>query len=215
MGNDPVRQRLEQLIGERNVSLSGLSRLLRRNPTYLQQFLRKGSPRRLEEQDRALLARFFGVPESELGAPLPVPGLGDSTGLVRVRRLDVDASAGPGGLAEGDTPVGEIAFDPAWLRQLGVVPERLSMIRVTGDSMEPTLSHGDDILVSEFAGGQGAGDGIHVIRIDGTLLVKRLAHGSGGRTTVLSDNSAYPPFALDPGHDVTVIGRVVWAGKRI
>ncbi|MCB2050723.1 MAG: hypothetical protein KDE63_04760, partial [Novosphingobium sp.] len=63
-----ARQRLLDLATERGVSLSGLSELIGRNASYLQQFIRKGSPRKLEENDRRTLARFFGIAESELGA---------------------------------------------------------------------------------------------------------------------------------------------------
>ena len=64
--HDP-RARLLELTSERGVSLSGLSELIGRNSTYLQQFIRKGSPRKLEENDRRILAEFFAVQESELG----------------------------------------------------------------------------------------------------------------------------------------------------
>ncbi len=40
--------------------------MLGRNGTYLQQFITKGSPRKLEEEDRRKLAQFFGV--GEVGA---------------------------------------------------------------------------------------------------------------------------------------------------
>ncbi len=60
------RARLLELSQARGVSLAALSELLGRNPSYLQQFIRKGSPRKLEEQDRATLARFLGIEEVEL-----------------------------------------------------------------------------------------------------------------------------------------------------
>ena len=63
---DGARARLLQLSQDRGVSLSSLSEMLGRNPSYLQQFIRKGSPRKLEEGDRATLAQFFGVDEGEL-----------------------------------------------------------------------------------------------------------------------------------------------------
>ena len=65
---DP-RARLLELAADRRVSLTRLSGLIGRNATYLQQFVRKGSPRKLEEGDRATLASFFGVDQAELGAP--------------------------------------------------------------------------------------------------------------------------------------------------
>ena len=48
---DP-RTRLLQLTSAQGASLSGLSELIGRNSTYLQQFVRKGSPRKLVETDR-------------------------------------------------------------------------------------------------------------------------------------------------------------------
>ena len=51
------RARLLELSQARGVSLAALSELLGRNPSYLQQFIRKGSPRKLEENDRRTLAR--------------------------------------------------------------------------------------------------------------------------------------------------------------
>ena len=62
-----ARQRLLELSQERGASLASLSELIGRNGSYLQQFIRKGSPRKLEEGDRGILAEFFGIPESELG----------------------------------------------------------------------------------------------------------------------------------------------------
>ena len=63
----PERARLLELSRERAVSLSSLSELLGRNPAYLQQFIKRGTPRKLEEGDRRRLAQFFGVDEVELG----------------------------------------------------------------------------------------------------------------------------------------------------
>ncbi|MGQ4827542.1 S24 family peptidase, partial [Enterococcus faecalis] len=57
-------------------------------------------------------------------------------------------------------------------------------------------------------------DGIHVVRIDDVLLVKRLESAGPGRVRVLSDNPAYPRFER-PLAEVAIIGRVVWKGGRI
>ena len=68
MTDDP-RDTLQRLCQERGESLAGLSRLLGRNDAYLQQYLRKGSPRRLPEAERRTLARYFAIPDSILGGP--------------------------------------------------------------------------------------------------------------------------------------------------
>jgi hypothetical protein len=92
---------LEKLCAERGESLAGLSRLLGRNDAYIQQFLRKGTPRRLPERERRTLARYFGIADSALGGPEVDPGL-DLGALVPVARGAVRASAGPGALAGDD-----------------------------------------------------------------------------------------------------------------
>ena len=104
IASDP-RARLIELVDAQGVSLSGLSALLGRNPSYLQQFVRKGSPRKLEEGDRRTLARFFGVDEGELGGAVE-GGASQYHGQRRtggewadVPRLPLGASAGQIGRA--------------------------------------------------------------------------------------------------------------------
>lgn len=48
MENAEIRRRLLELAEERGASLSSLSRMIGKNTTYLQQFIRKGSPSKLE-----------------------------------------------------------------------------------------------------------------------------------------------------------------------
>lgn len=68
---EQVRSRLEQLATEQGRSLAELSRLLGRNVAYLQQFVRRGTPERLDEDDRLRLAQLFQIDERELGAREP------------------------------------------------------------------------------------------------------------------------------------------------
>lgn len=206
MEADGQREALAALMVERGASLAELSRVIGRNPAYLQQYLRRGTPRTLAEQDRARLARYLGVPEARLGAPVPA-------GLVEIARIDLGASAGPGRLAEDEARRQPAAFDPALLRQLGVRAEAASMIRVEGDSMEPTLSDGDEILVDRDRREVRGRGGIFVIRVDGALMVKRLRPAVGG-VEVLSDNPAYPMRRFEWGK-AEVIGRVVWFSRAL
>ncbi len=53
------RGRLLELAQERRASLASLSELLGRNASYLQQFIKKGSPKKLEEGDRKTLAAIL------------------------------------------------------------------------------------------------------------------------------------------------------------
>jgi hypothetical protein len=90
MVSDP-RLILERLCAERGEDFAGLSRMLGRNPAYIQQFVRRGVPKRLKEEERRKLARYFSVSETLLGGPPesepPLPG------LVSVKRHPVSVSA--------------------------------------------------------------------------------------------------------------------------
>ena len=212
---DP-RSKLLQLVGDSGASLSGLSELIGRNSTYLQQFIRKGSPRKLEENDRRTLARFFGIDEAELGAPED-NSLSAGTKPLRsewidVPRLALGASAGPGLLAGEELPIGAFRFGARWLREQGLDAAQLSAIRVEGDSMETTLRDGDEILVDRTP--RPRRDGIHVVRAGDALLVKRLDTGRPGVIALVSDNPAYRTIELAPD-EVAVIGRVVWKSGRL
>lgn len=213
---DDARAVLDRLISERGEDYAGLSRLIGRNPAYIQQFIKRGSPRRLDERDRALLARYFRIDEQLLGGP-PTALLSEANaGLLPVPRLDVGASAGAGGLVEDDRAEAMFAFDRRWLRRLSQSPDRLAIIRVDGDSMVPTLNHGDDIMVDSGDGAARLRDGIYVLRRDGVLLVKRLACAlTSGHVTIVSDNSAYPTERQIPVSELDIVGRVLWAGRRV
>lgn len=215
---DP-RRKLLDLAGDRGVSLAQLSGLIGRNASYLQQFVRKGSPRKLEENDRRTLAHFFDVAESQLGAAeenssmqAGLAGKMPRGDWLDVPRLALGASAGPGALAGEEQPIGAFRFAARWLRAQGLDPAQLSAIAVAGDSMEPTLRDGDEILVDRTP--RAWRDGIHVVRVDDAVLVKRLDLARPGAIALVSDNPAYRPLELAPG-DVEVIGRVVWKSGRL
>ena len=214
MASDP-RSVLERLCAERGEDFAGLSRMLGRNSAYIQQYVRRGVPKKLKEEERKKLARFFDVPESVLGGP---PELDKNpSGLVPVKRTFVHASAGPGAFAGEERAKAYFAFDERWLRTLtGSAPSKLSIIRVEGDSMAPTLSAGDDILVDLGDCMDRLRDGIYVLRADDVLVVKRLAiHPTGRRVTVQSDNPAYPDWPDCGLDEINCIGRVIWSGRKI
>lgn len=214
---DGPRVRLLELSQARGVSLAALSDLLGKNPSYLQQFIRKGSPRKLEEQDRATLARFLGVSEVELretqeNSYVKPPRRRDQAEWVEVPRLDLGAAAGVGRVPGGEAAFDTFRFSRRWLEEQGLARAQLSAIRVEGDSMEPLLNDGDEILVDRAP--RAFRDGIHVVRLGDTLMVKRVASAGAGRVALLSQNFAYPPVEV-AAEEIEIIGRVVWKGGRV
>ena len=218
-----TRKALDNLIHARGEDYSSVSRLLGRNAAYIQQFIHRGVPRKLDEDDRRKLAHYFNVDETMLGAPIAAKAMaqasfrnGWGTELIVIPRFAVDASAGPGGFNDGDPVSGEIAFDPIWLRKMKLRPQGLSMIQVQGDSMTPTLNAGDDILVDRDDTTDRLRDGIYVLRDEELLLVKRLAVNPLTRQFIIrSDNPVYPDWADADLSAINVIGRVVWVGRKV
>ncbi len=216
-----VRAVLDQLIRDHGDDYASLSRLLGRNAAYVQQFIHRGVPKKLDEDDRRTLAEYFGVAEKLLGGPNAAIVRAASSAkprndVIMVPRLAVGASAGPGALGADDAPLGQIGFETRWLRQLSANPKALSVIQVSGDSMSPTLVDSDDILVDRADGAEHIRDGIYVLRIDDSLIVKRLAIDPVQHSfTVRSDNPAYPDWNDVNPDNIDIVGRVIWTGRRI
>jgi phage repressor protein C with HTH and peptisase S24 domain len=203
---DP-RAALAALVTRSGASYAALSRLIGRNAAYLHQFVTRGSPQRLAEGDRRVLAAYFGVAETVLGAEAS----GGGTTAVAVPRLDVAASAGGGALVEAEPRLGELGLDPRLIARLGARPENVSLIRASGRSMEPLIADGDELLVDTSDRRVRREPAIFVIRVDGALSVKRVSRHAGGYR-VASDN---PEFAAIEVETLTVIGRVVWLSRAL
>lgn len=220
MDENSPRELLSSLIAERGENYGALSRLLGRNAAYIQQYIKRGTPRKLDEIDRRTLARYFGVDEALLGGPEPQvhekTQKGGHQAIAFVPRLMLAASAGAGALTGQEFQNGTVGFDQRWLRSLGLVPENLSIIDVQGESMSPTLNNGDTIMVDHGDGTDRLRDGIYVLRLDDALMVKRvaLAPRRGRKTLAISsDNPHYPSWEDVDRSLVDIVGRVVWSSR--
>ncbi|WP_126456695.1 XRE family transcriptional regulator [Sulfuriflexus mobilis] len=149
--------------------------------------------------------------------------LGDEYAYIPL--YDVRAAAGHGSIVESEQVIDSLAFKQEWLHnELHINPSDLYLIYVQGESMEPTLRAGDVILVDR-SDNKASREGIYVLVMDGTLLVKRIQSLPGGRMRISSDNPAYEPFEMekvwfnadyqDDREGAGVIGRVVWSGRRM
>jgi repressor LexA len=200
LGSDP-RLALTALADAAGDSLAALSRLLRRNPAYLQQYVKRGSPRILPEAERRLLADHFGVDESLLGAPLA-----QAPSVVAVPWLAVGASAGPGALAGTERRRRDVLLECSLLREAGVAAPDASIIDARGDSMAPGILDGDRLLVDLASRRVNPGGRIFVVRFGDELLVKRLTLDEG-IMIASSDNPAYPPRRV-AARDADIRGQV-------
>lgn len=209
-GNEAeVRQTLERLIRVSGDGYAALSRLIGRNPAYIQQYVKRGVPKRLSEEDRRRLAQHFGISETLLGAPPPAQSRisPDSArhNCVEIPRIRVTRN-----------DPGSVLLDRSLLHGLANVRDNwLTAHQIEGDAMAPTLREGDLVLV-DTADCRMLRDGIYVLEIDSNLVVKRLSINPATRmVTILSDNASYPSFTdCDPAL-LRAVGRVVWLGRAV
>ncbi|MDP2549471.1 helix-turn-helix transcriptional regulator [Oceanobacter sp. 4_MG-2023] len=128
---------------------------------------------------------------------------------------NIQVSAGHGALAESETISRKLAFRRKWLKFKGLHEKNLVVVFAKGDSMEPTISDNDTIMVDTSNNSPQDGR-MYVIRVDGHLVVKRTSLVPGQGVLLISDNKDYPPnlVKFDTSNpDLEVIGRVVWVGK--
>ena len=148
---ETVRKRLDDLIRQsRKDDYTSVSALIGKNHAYIQQFIHRGVPQRLKEEDRRQIAHYFNVPEWELGGPFDdrkgpsyVPGFSDSPdeGIVMIPSYDIRASAGFGSFVEREWTDEFMPFQSRFLKTLTASsPNHLAVITVTGDSMAPARS---------------------------------------------------------------------------
>lgn len=162
-----------------------------------------------------------GAPEDEFDAvSRPVSG---------IQEIDVRAGLGGGGTMDGrevrhDGRYADPIKPEAWhfptqfMREEIRAPESQVVILEThGDSMEPTISSGERIIVHTGMRTPSP-DGIFALRDTfGNIVAKRvqvLRRGDPPRVLIISDNKSHPQeeVGLD---EITIVGRVLWGLKRL
>jgi phage repressor protein C with HTH and peptisase S24 domain/DNA-binding phage protein len=152
-------------------------------------------------------------------------GIGDESGdwesalpqlsrdQTRIPIYDVTVSAGDGREVLREEPVSWATFPTHYVKSLGEA-DTLQIVTVEGDSMEPDLRSGDQVMFD--AAQAQPRDGLFVIRLDAQLHVKRLRILSGGKVELMSSNPAYGPIVVDLStDDFEIKGRIKWKGNAI
>lgn len=242
---DPIevtrRRRLAILVEEAG-SQAALAEKIGKAPAQISQWVRAlpdsktGKPRSMSKEAAREVEARVGRPSgwmdqpisqaissSDVAATHPSVPFWHAPDAVRVPLLSNGASMGPGeALLESDVIVGDLALSPHWINQ-HIRPQNhseLRFIHAYGDSMAPTFTDGDVLLVDT---GPGAKDphtreGVYVLQAGDKNYVKRVSPTFDGKLQVTSDNpSSKVVQILNGDHQVVVIGRVVWAwnGRRL
>jgi|TARA_Y100000031_G_scaffold110570_1_gene121779 phage repressor protein C with HTH and peptisase S24 domain len=238
MDLDPVRLKVLKLVKDRKppTDMKGASIAMGRNAAYLHQFVYRGTPKVLSEDDREALAEHLGCKAEELkhkkvpprkprkkaapkeGRIEPSTVATAPEGYMAIPEIDVRASAGPGALNEGLEETKEMWFFPDLVirHEFRARPADLRMITIDGDSMEPLLASGDRILI-DTSQRVPVPPGIFVIWDGMGLVAKRIEHEPNSeppKVVIKSVNPEYDTYERD-AEEVHIIGRVVWTSRRL
>jgi phage repressor protein C with HTH and peptisase S24 domain len=133
--------------------------------------------------------------------------------FVYVPQMKSLISAG-GGLIPDTMIEMKIAFRRDWIQRKGN-PENMSLIRATGDSMEPTLKPGDIVLIDHSRNDVDPHGGIYAIAVDGQIMIKRLQIlYPSKKIKIISDNAKYESTEVDSDH-LNINGKVIWYGREL
>ncbi len=124
---------------------------------------------------------------------------------------------GNGGMSAADDIRAEWNLPEDYIRsELRVSPATARIIEVQGDSMEPTLRSGERVMVN-MADARPSPPGIFALWDGYGIVVKRIEHIPNSDPPMLrisSDNSYHREYERT-ADEVKIIGRVVWAARRL
>lgn len=168
-----------------------------------------------------LLALLQANKRREQASANGINGLCDTHGnpvniddFVFIPYYNVELSAGRGSWVENEEPTHSLAFRVDWLRRFVRAPlDKLSVVKVKGDSMVNVFNDKDTILIDHTQ--VEPHDGLYAIRLGNDVFVKRLQR-LVNKLVIISANPDYPPFEINlDDENFAVIGRVVWLGRLL
>lgn len=123
-------------------------------------------------------------------------------------------SAGGGMFVLSEDVSDYYAFRKKWLNRIATSPKNVVLMEVQGNSMAPTILDKDTVLIDtgrlEIIEGM-----IYAIRLDHTIMIKRLTHRPGGIINVISDNKEeFEPYQANR-KDVHIIGQIIFFSRDL
>lgn len=153
---DEVRKLILETAQELGLDLKELSLKLGKNHAYLQQYVKRGSPKRLHADDRAALAKLLHLPETALGAPDVNHTSPLQTYIPNATITSQTVGVGPDiplyGTVVGGVD-GQFELNGNILDRIPGPPSLFGIrnayaVRVVGESMDPRYQDGETVFVN-------------------------------------------------------------------
>lgn len=193
------------------------SRAIKRDPGQVNQFAGKNPIKGIGDALAKHIEKHCGLESGSLdhaGSVLADDG-------VTAPYVSVRAGMGRGYLIpDYQEVIDNISLSSDWIRQNLIItrPQNLALITGFGDSMAPTYSDGD-VLIVDRGVNEIKMDAVFVLARGDELFVKRLQRKLNGSIRVISDNKDYEDYEINNSdlEDIRIEGRVLcaWACKKL
>ena len=218
-----LSERIAYLLKLRGMSQSALAAKIGIRQPSVASWL-NGRTKKLEGENLLNAAVAFGVhPEWLATGKGPItkeekqetgfPRIPSEEDFVLIPQYTTKGSCGTGFMNDHIELLGGLVFKRSWLERMRLDDDNACVIYASGDSMYPSISDGDVLLLDKTEHPLRS-DEIYAVMVDDEVVVKRLRKGFEG-IVLKGDNpnkAAYPDIEVPQGYDLTVIGRVVWRG---
>lgn len=227
-----VRDFLENTAKEKGFSLNSLSLRLGKNSTYLFHFIKRHSPKRLDETTRRQLAQILDVSEQDLcDFPLPSSiiqdkfstisnlfnfGKNKAEDLIAIDVIDMDgANKGRFEQIKNNLVGQEFMTPEVFSLYTSAKPEHIKILRAGGESMSPTINPGDLIWLDTSYSTPTA-DGLYLLNTSGDVVIKRLQiNPFDNSIEISSDNKAYKSFTLSDYKSLNICGKIIFIAHKL
>ncbi len=226
-----VRNFLEETVKDKGFSLNSLSLQLGKNSTYLFHFIKRHSPRRLDEQTRHKLAQILDVSEQKL-CDYPIGGsviqdkLNTLSGLLgigkeqtipdKVKVIDIGGYYRGNFDAAKKNIIGEEYFSEQMIKHYGFTNiNNIIIAKNSSDAMVPNIMP-DDMLWIDTSYNKATSDGVYLLEANNTLLLRRIQINPFNESAdLIADNSSYRPYTVNNISELKVCGRIIFITHKL
>lgn len=209
--NDNIAQNLNNFMKEKNISANTIAKVGSVTPSTITRFISR-EIKSLNIETIQKIAAYYNEPMDKFIQELKKTS-SNSAEIITCSDIayisfyrDIGVSAGHGVDWDSDGQILSFPIPLSFLHSKGITPENALIVKVNGDSMTPTLSDNDLVVIDRnFSLSL---NGIYVIKdnING-LRVKRLDKDKDGNLKVISDNKNYETqiYSVAEMQDETII----------
>lgn len=216
-----IGERLRERMEARDISQAELARRVGVSQPSIHALLTRN---KTGSRNLAEIARVLGTTPEYLSGktddphegalPVPTPELiAEQLDLVAIAEIDQDY--GMGGTFISDYVEEQRHYFPRlWIESItSAPPSMLTVARGKGDSMDPTIRDRDIVLIDRSRRRLDEQDAIWALAVGEIGMIKRL-RARGQSIVIKSDNQNVGDEVVS-GDEVTLVGRVVFIGRRV